>query len=45
MEEVISKKLNTEIILGPGASAAKIELQPGEHFTAEAGAMIAMSPD
>lgn len=28
----------------PGSSAAKIDLAPGEHFTAEGGAMIAMSP-
>ncbi|MEN8139132.1 MAG: TIGR00266 family protein [Bacteroidota bacterium] len=45
METLIKNGLETEIHLGPGSSAAKIVLQPGEHFTAEAGAMIAMSPN
>ena len=44
METITKSILNTEIHLGPGSAAAKIILQPGEHFTAEAGAMIAMSP-
>jgi len=36
--------LKVEIQMRPGSSAAKIDLAPGEHFTAEGGAMIAMSP-
>lgn len=35
--------MNVNIVKGPGAAAAKISLSPGETFTAEAGAMIAMS--
>ncbi len=35
--------MNVKIDKGPGAAAAKITLQAGESFTAEAGAMIAMS--
>lgn len=37
--------MNIEILLRPGASAAKVTLAAGEHLTAEAGAMIAMSGD
>lgn len=37
--------LNVAIEMRPGSAAAKITLQPGESFTAEAGAMIAMSND
>ncbi|NME70331.1 TIGR00266 family protein [Flammeovirga aprica] len=44
MAELLKTSLKTEIQLGPGASAVKIDLEPGQHFTAEAGAMIAMSP-
>lgn len=35
--------MHVELINRPGNTAAKITLQPGEHCTAEAGAMIAMS--
>ena len=34
-----------EIIMGPGSSAAKVELAAGETMTAEGGSMIAMSAD
>ena len=37
-------KLDISIQLRPGSSAAEIKLKPGQDFTAEAGAMIAMSP-
>lgn len=37
-------KLNVDLKMQPGSTAAQIKLQPGEEFTAEAGAMIAMSP-
>ena len=36
--------LNVSFKLQPGSTAAEIKLQPGQQFTAEAGAMIAMSP-
>ncbi|HAN77269.1 MAG TPA: TIGR00266 family protein, partial [Bacteroidales bacterium] len=39
-----NSKLNVTIQLGPGSAAAEIKLLPGQEFTAEAGAMIAMSP-
>jgi uncharacterized protein (TIGR00266 family) len=35
--------MNVKIEKGPGAASAKVTLLPGESFTAEAGAMIAMS--
>ncbi len=35
--------MNVKIDKGPGAAAAKITLEAGESFTAEAGAMIAVS--
>jgi uncharacterized protein (TIGR00266 family) len=35
--------MKVELINRPGNTAAKITLQPGEHCTAESGAMIAMS--
>jgi uncharacterized protein (TIGR00266 family) len=38
-------KLEVSIQMGPGSSAAQIKLGPGQEFTAEAGSMIAMSPD
>lgn len=38
-------KLNVELRLRPGSTAAEIKLAPGEQFTAEGGAMIAMSPE
>lgn len=37
-------KLDINIQLRPGAAAAEIKLKPGQTFTAEGGAMIAMSP-
>jgi uncharacterized protein (TIGR00266 family) len=37
-------KLDITIQMRPGSSAAEIKLMPGQEFTAEAGAMIAMSP-
>ena len=37
--------MNTEIHYRPGNSAARVDLAPGESFTAEGGAMIAMSGD
>jgi uncharacterized protein (TIGR00266 family) len=37
-------KLDITIQMRPGSSAAEIKLKPGQEFTAEAGAMIAMSP-
>lgn len=37
--------MNAEIICRPGNAAAKVSLGSEEHVTAEAGAMIAMSPD
>ena len=39
-----NQKLNVNIQLRPGSAAAEIKLNPGQEFTAEAGAMIAMSP-
>jgi uncharacterized protein (TIGR00266 family) len=40
-----NNKLDVAIRMRPGSSAAEIKLAPGQHFTAEGGAMIAMSPD
>jgi uncharacterized protein (TIGR00266 family) len=37
-------KLDITIQMRPGSAAAEIKLQPGQEFTAEGGAMIAMSP-
>ena len=37
--------MNAEIVCRPGSAAAKLTLGGSEHVTAEAGAMIAMSPD
>ncbi len=37
--------MEVSVIHGPANAAAKIGLKPGESFTAEAGAMIAMSGD
>jgi uncharacterized protein (TIGR00266 family) len=37
--------MQTEIVYGPGAAAARIKLAPREMIFAEAGAMIAMSGD
>ena len=34
--------MNVEIVKGPGSSAAKVVLQPGETCVAEGGSMIAM---
>ncbi|WP_211196191.1 TIGR00266 family protein [Flavobacterium sp. H122] len=45
--QYIAEKSNTlkvDLKMQPGSTAAQIKLQPGEEFTAEAGAMIAMSP-
>lgn len=39
-----SNEFDVVIQMGPGSSAAEITLKPGQKFTAEAGAMIAMSP-
>jgi len=39
-----NQKLKVELQMQPGSTAAVIELAPGEQFTAEGGAMIAMSP-
>lgn len=41
--ETISR-LDVTLKLQPGSTAAEIKLAPGQDFTAEAGAMIAMSP-
>lgn len=38
-------ELNVQLKLQPGCTAAEIKLNPGQEFTAEAGCMIAMSPD
>lgn len=38
-------KMQIELVHQPGSAAAKISLDPSEHITAEAGAMIAMSGD
>ncbi len=35
--------MHVDIVKGPGSAAAKVNLNSGEHFTAEAGSMIAMS--
>ena len=37
--------MNVEVLCRPGSAAAKLTLGDSEHVTAEAGAMIAMSPD
>lgn len=37
--------MKVDILLRPGCTAAKVNLQPGETFTAEGGSMIAMSSD
>ncbi|MBI34830.1 MAG: TIGR00266 family protein [Flavobacteriales bacterium] len=37
--------MQIDIQMGPGSSAAKVSLEPGEILTAEGGAMIAMSGD
>ncbi len=37
-------KLDVTLKMRPGSTAAEINLKPGEVFTAEGGAMIAMSP-
>jgi len=37
--------MQVDIQLRPGNAMAKVSLNPGEHLTAEAGSMIAMSPD
>ena len=37
--------MNVEIVCRPGSAAAKVSMSSSEHVTAEAGAMIAMSPD
>jgi len=37
--------LDVNLRMQPGSSAAEIKLNPGQDFTAEGGAMIAMSPD
>jgi uncharacterized protein (TIGR00266 family) len=39
-----SSRLAVTLKLQPGCTAAEIKLAPGQDFTAEAGAMIAMSP-
>lgn len=47
MEETTTNagRLNVTFRLQPGSTAAEVKLSAGEEFTAEAGAMIAMSPD
>jgi uncharacterized protein (TIGR00266 family) len=48
MEEqfiTLNHKLDVNLRMRPGSSAAEIKLAPGQEFTAEGGAMIAMSPD
>ncbi|POY37001.1 TIGR00266 family protein [Solitalea longa] len=42
--DITSNKLNVTLKMRPGSTAAEISLAPGQEFTAEAGAMIAMSP-
>lgn len=37
--------MQIDIQLRPGNAMAKVSLEPGEHLTAEAGSMVAMSPD
>ncbi len=37
-------RLDVHLTMQPGSTAAEIKLAPGQDFTAEAGAMIAMSP-
>jgi uncharacterized protein (TIGR00266 family) len=39
----IKNTLDVNLMLRPGATAAEVRLQAGQEFTAEAGAMIAMS--
>jgi uncharacterized protein (TIGR00266 family) len=40
----IQGTLDVNLKMRPGSTAAEVKLQPGQEFTAEAGAMIAMSP-
>ncbi len=42
--ETNNTTLNVQLQMQPGATAAQINLEPYQEFTAEAGAMIAMSP-
>lgn len=44
-EALDKNKLDVTLRMRPGSSAAEIKLYPGQEFTAEGGAMIAMSPD
>lgn len=44
MNNVNTLTLDVRLKLQPGSTAAEIKLAPGQSFTAEAGAMIAMSP-
>lgn len=37
--------MNVELLLKPGCTVAKVNLQPGESLTAEGGSMVAMSGD
>jgi uncharacterized protein (TIGR00266 family) len=43
--DINKNKLDVTIKMRPGSSAAEIKLAPLQEFTAEAGAMIAMSPN
>lgn len=43
--DTAKSNLNVALHMRPGSSAAEIKLAPGQEFTAEAGAMIAMSPN
>lgn len=47
MEEITKSKASLQVnfAMRPGSAAAQVILQAGESFTAEAGAMIAMSKD
>lgn len=44
MNNGIAARLDVKLTLQPGSTAAEVKLAPGQDFTAEAGAMIAMSP-
>ena len=44
MNNGIASRLDLKLTLQPGSTAAEVKLAPGQDFTAEAGAMIAMSP-
>lgn len=44
MNNGIASRLDVKLTLQPGSTAAEVKLAPGQDFTAEAGAMIAMSP-